>query len=579
MTESLRKYSFIFVISLCAMAILGGCQTQEQGDMPSMLETAEGVKAESFFPEDTVMAMKFGTDSSDQKENLDRLKTFFPQDGLNFVMEELARDFNADFEGSGVTFEDDLLPALGDESEVFLGFFGNFSAEEEPNILVVLSLAQPEKFVEWMSTEVENGQGSMQPYKDYEIYSGPESDSYIVHYKDVLVVGDSLENLTAALDRADTGAISLLSNAGYQRGLETVGDGVAFFYIDPSFSADVLKSDTAAMEEMGDMESFINVLEAFDGEMFTFIAEPEGLRIKGTVYGDAEKWEELKNIANFDVMQSYLYKEVPGDGIVMYSEGSGLKKSFNVLGEFYGSIEGYQEGMNQLKAALVSQGLDLEDDILSFMDKGYAFALYDQGGIIPGFGIFIDAGSNRDGALKTMGVIAQNIEVGLQSLPPEAEGVIVFEKNEEGSEYRLSVDFSALPEEEAVGIPPQIAGENIEFHFGVNDDDLAYFALYSGFDEDWGTVAENEAFTSALDMIPGYDRSVGYFDIDGIMGYVDRVMRFAMVMEGGSEEDVDAMTEYQMVREYLAPMKSLVMGGAKAGDSSVELEGFVTIGE
>lgn len=579
MFEIVRKHSTIFAVGLCAVAVLGGCQAQQSSDMPSMMESAEGVKAESFFPEDTVMALKLGTDSPEQKESLDRLKALFPQDGFNFVMEELASDFNTDFEASGVTFEEDLLPAIGDNSEAYLGFFGDFSAEEEPNILVVLSLAQPEKFVEWMSTEVNDGQGSMQEYKGHEVYSGPESDSYIVHYKDVLVVGDSMENLTAALDRAEAGSASLLQNEGYQRGLETVGDGVAFFYIDPSFSADVIKADPEAMEELGDMEGFIDILEAFDGEMFAFIAEPEGLRMKGTVYGDPENWEKLETIGNFDVMQSYLYKQVPGDGLVMYSEASGLTKSFDVLGELYGSMDGFEEGMQQLATGLASLGLDLEEDILSFMDKGYAFGLYDQGGIIPGIGIFIDASSNPDGAMKTMGVIAQNIEAGLVSLPPESEGVVVFEKNEDGSAYKLSLDFSALPEEEAVGIPPQIAEESFEFHFGVNGDDLAYFALYAGFDGEWNTVAENAEFMAGLDMIPGFDRSVAYFDVAGLMDYVDRIMRFAMVMEGGSADDVDAMAEYQMVRQYLGPIKSMVMGGAEAGESSVELEGFILMGE
>lgn len=565
---------FVVLSMVFSFAVLTGCQSVVDTDAPSALVSAEGVKAESFLPDDTFMVTKVGADSAEQRENLEALAANFPQEAWNLAVAEIIQDFNDEVASAGMTFEGDVLPAIGDSPRGLVGFFGQISETEEPEIIAVVSIADPEAVVQWMEDAAEEGSGQKQSYKEYAIYSGPEGDSYVTLYKDVLVAGSRVELVREALDRADGNGASLLNNENYQRGMNAVSDGFAFFYIDPGFSADLVKSEMSE-EEQEQSRQLLGVLEAMEGEVFAFIAEEDGIRIDGAVYGDAEKWEKIHEIGNFNVEPAYLYNQLPGDGLIMYAEGSNLKKGVNALREIYGSMEGFEQGIAQFELGLQSAGLSLEDDVLSFMDRGYAFALYDTGGVVPGMGIFVDASSNPEAAEKVMGKMAEGLQGLVTMATAEIPGILNF--NADDGEYSVAVDVAALPEEELAQVPPQLLNEDMALYFGVSDDDLAYIALYPGFDSgDFATIADSENFSDGLDRISGYDRGVTFMDMTTLMNYVDKAVAFGVELEGGSMDDLG---EYLLARSYLEPVKSLIMSAGEAGDSSVDLQGFVTIGE
>lgn len=569
-----------YIVALVAFGalVLSGCQ--QTGDDPnaiSGLTTAEGVKAESFFAPETFMVMKFGTNDAQQQANMEKLASYFPQDAWELLMAELARDFNDDFEGLGVTFEDDFLPAIGDNAQVMFGFAGEITEDEEPDILAVLSFAQPATFTEWMEKATLEGHGQKQTYKGFSIYNGPGEESYIVPYKDVLLMGSTVAMVKEAIDRAISGGPSLLSSMVYRKGLEKMPNAMGFFFIDPRFSLKVLEADKEAMQELGDIDYVKDLLGAIEGEFFAFTAESEGVRIVGSVYGDAAKWKELEDVANFEVEPAYLYKTLPGEGALLYMESSNFRKSAEAMVQMYKNMEGFEDAMNSMRSALKAQGIDFDNDMLGFMNKGYALAVYDLGSIVPSLGIFIDASSNRAGAEKVIKQLYTGIDSQLQDISPDFESLLSHEESvTKGQQnYRLKLDISKLPEEELADIPTDLQSTRLEFHYGVNTDDLAYFAFYPGFDRnDYTTMERNESFRSALANIPGFDRGVSYFDIEGMMNYVDRVVDFAQRIEGGSADDLD---EYQMVRTYIVPFKSLIMAAAETGDGEIDMQGFVRI--
>lgn len=522
--------------------------------------------------------MKFGTNDPGQKINMEKLAAYFPQDAWGSLMQEIAGEFNQDFADTGVTFEDDLLPAIGDHPQALIGFFGQISEEKEPDILVVLSVAQPDTFVNWMERAIAEGQGQKQDYKSFAIYSGPEKESYIVPYKDVLVVASTVQIVKEALDRAEAGGPSLLSSDSYQKGLAKMPESLGFFFIDPRFSAKVLESDPEVMEELGDTEYLKSLLDAIEGEFFAFSAEPEGIRIAGAVYGDPAKWENLKDMANFDIEPAYLYKTLPGQGVLLYAESSNLKKSMEVMMQMYQHMEGFEEGMDSMKSMLKAQGIDFEKDVLAIMDKGYAFGLYDLGTIVPSFGLFVDASSNRSGAENIMSQLYAGIDGQLQGVPADLASLLSHEESatKGGEHYNLRMDLTKLPEEELQDVPAELRTVPLELNYGVNADNLAYMAFYPGFDQaNFSPLESNDRFRAAMVKIPGFDRGVTYLDFESLMTYVDRVVGFGVRMEGGSMDD---LAEYQMVRAYMAPLKRLIMAGGKVGQGEIELQGFMVIG-
>lgn len=570
----MKKYLLTF--AACSMLVLMGCQ--QAGDDPNALSgmtTDEGVKAEQFFPQDTPMVVSAGIENEQQRKQLQLIGSYFPQEGWQILMAELARDFHESAGDAGVSFEGDLLPAIGGRPAVMVGFAGSFEPPEEPDTLVVVFVEKPEVFVDWMKIAVEEGRGSEQTYKSYSIYSPPEEESYIALYEDVLLVGSTMQFVKEALDRAEKGGPSLLSNASYQKGLAMFPDHFGFFYIDPAFSADVMKAE----EDLPDDAAIIDLLDAIEGEFIVFSAEEEGVRMHVAVYGDEEKWEQLDEEFGFSAKNEpiYMHRMVPGEGILFYTEGANLKGAVDVVDSIYKSMPGLEDVLPMVRRGLASQDIDLEEDVLVFMDKGFAFALYDTGSLFPGIGLFVDASSNRAAAESLMQKLYEKIEEQLKSAPADVAPLVVHEATatKGGEDYVLRLDLSQLTDEQKASVPEEILNTPIELHYGVDVDDMAYIAFYPGFDTgDFTRLDRNSSFMQDLGMISDSPRGVGYLNIESLMLYVDRVVGFAIEMEGGS---IDDLGEYQMVRAYLAPLKSMISGNGPYVPGDMKSEIFIRI--
>jgi len=251
--------------------------------------------------------------------------------------------------------------------------------------------------------------------------------------------------------------------------------------------------------------------------------------------------------------------------------------------KLYQHLEGFEEGMAQVRQALEAEGIDFDNDLLGFMDKGYAFGMYDSGMMIPSLGIFIDASSNRGGAEKVMDVLAEGVDAfedGFKSeAPDEFDAALTHEKaaTKGGDNSELAFDASLLPDETMGAAPEELRDLRLEFNYGITTDDLAYFAFYPDFEAgSYETLGSQKTFTDDLALIPGYDRGVTYIDVQAIMAYVDRIVAYIVAVEGGSIED---MAEYELVKSYILPIKSIVFAAKESGEGEAEMEGFIRIGE
>jgi hypothetical protein len=251
--------------------------------------------------------------------------------------------------------------------------------------------------------------------------------------------------------------------------------------------------------------------------------------------------------------------------------------SMDILMDIYGEMDELSEVVAMFEGVLAANDIDMEKDLLVFMVKGYAFGLYAGEGIIPQMGVFIDAISSPDGAKKVMGKVFEGIEGFIDEMREELEGIVVHAKADCGTGecYALTFAFDNLPDDAKVDMPEEFIGEVVEFGYGLNSDNLAYFALYPDFGNGgFETMDNNERFNGDRKYIAGFDQQVTYFDVEKTVEYVDRWVQFAIKVDGGEPGE---MEEYEMVKQYLKPVKSLILGSKEAEGGIVEMQGFLKI--
>lgn len=568
--------TFYFCLILAFVLVVAGCQSI---DGKSGLVSKEGVKAESLMPKNSFVVMKLGTDDLQQIENLKKLSENFPIEGMDIAMEEMINELRDNLSEEGLSLEEDLYPAIGENPQMMMSMVLAENSSDDPDMLAVLVLGDAdkvEKFIKIPSGE----EAKFQPYKGYEIYNTGSDNSYLLRFKDVFLFSNKLEVVKEAVDRSGNGADSLLANTNYQKGIKDLPGVWAYFYIDIATIMKQMQNDPEtrdAFEKIyGEDSGIMDIMNIIESELFAFTAEEDGLGMHGYVFGDADKWNEYKYM-NVEIDPAYMYKMLPGDSVIMFMESGHLRTSIEVLEKMYANMPEFEEGMKTMKTGLSNIGLDYENDIMAFLDKGYAVSIYDNGGVIPSMMIAFDASGHTEGANKLMDVINKGFDAMVTNIPEEAKGIFENRIVNEGENkaYTLSLDMNSMPKEQMTNYPEGLE-RKFSLDYGVTTDNVAYFAYYPGFSSgDFGTLADNEDFKKDIEYIKGYDRSLMYFNIENLMSYVDHIVQFSREQSGG--EAGPSMQEYELAKKYISPFKSFIMAAKIPKEGFAEMRGFIRI--
>ncbi len=554
--------------------IISGCMNKVDGD--SVLVSDAGIKVESLLPSDVWMVFKFGSDDQTQLENMNKLAAKFPTNPLEFINQAMGEGFNQDFEKYGLSYEKDLLPAIGEDWQVMFAMAGDIENDPEPQMIFAIVPNDAQRIEDMLAKLVEDG-GEIEQYKEYNIYFNPAESIFFTRYEDIWLVANTGEIIKESLDNVGNGT-RLLADKKYQSGVQRMQDQYGFFFINPGYVFSQIQKDQDASEGLKEVQKMLDIASTVRGEFFGLTMEEDGIRVKGFIAMDMGKWKELDlPVFDYSAMQSYLYKQLPGDNVALYMESANMKLSIEMMIEMYSDMREMANVISMVKGSLMMNGLDLEDDLLVFMDKGYVFELQTGDGLIPYFGFYVDASSSPESAKKVMTKISDGIggyfrEEGVD------EKVLDAVKNEQvecgGECYMFTFDFNELPADAKENVVPELMKEPIKFSYGVNSDNLAYFTLYPDFgEEEYETLEQNTDFQEAMKYIEGYDLQVSYLDIDLFLAYVDRWVQFGMSLEGNGDDTA----EYDLVMEYLKPFKFMVMGAKEISDEELEMEGFIKI--
>lgn len=596
--RSTRRSLYLGIfLSISGFLVLSGCQ-QTQNQVPanyvSALTSQKGVQVERFLPQDTVFFIKGGTTNEIQQKNLQQVLQNFPQEDLNMLSTFIGSGFDQQFSGENITFQKDVLPALGKNIQAAVAFLNwkqdNTMQTVETSMMIFVPLAETEKFSQVLDTGLKKDGYTVSQYNNINLYSkeastegyvatNEPSQTYITLYQDVLIVANNKTDLQSALDRMSTKGPSFIEEAKYQKALTSMNDGLGFMFIDTPVLLKEIRNVAAANQTTSSSQQNLlptSYADIIDSEMINISADNNGFKLLGKVYLNEAKAKELNiSIQDFPSEPAYLYKKIPAENVAYFAEIYNLKKILETSGAVYQQMEGFKEVTENIKFSLALLGIDAEKDLLAFMDKGFAMVVRDGYWLIPGVDIYFDASSQPDGAKKVMtkfhDIIDQNLIKTIEQNQPTMANVIT-NKEVSPNHYRFAIDFTKLPPKETATIPKEMIEKGLSIEYGVNDNNLAYISLLPT--TSTKTIADDESFKKAQTFIQDAGNGVSYFNPQALLNYINLYM--AMVEEKGTLP-LEVKVIAEKAKAYISPIKSIIFSSGKLSNNETQFSGYIYI--
>jgi hypothetical protein len=585
MSSFFSRRSF-FALTAVVFLLLMGCQQQPKIANNSVFVSQQGVKVEAIFPEHVGILLSFGTEDVGQQEKLAKLAQLFPEDGFANLMNVFAQDFNNEFAAAEISLEKDVMPLMGEHPRMMVAFPNSVgvAGSDVVGAVAITDEAATDLVLKKLTKE------------GYETAAQAGTTIYtkngfsLVRYQDVVLIASRPRLIQEGLLRLEKGEPGLLNNESYQKGIAKVSGSLGFVFSDTQyFLGSMAQQGSESQQDETQSEASQQIptsklLTALDGEIYALYAEDHGLRIKGNAYTDEERLQEVgASFSELNLHEAYLYKQIPGDGMAYYVELYNPRKAFEMSWGTYENMENFKQMFAQARTFFTLQGVDVEKDVLTFLDRGMAFSLRKVGGLIPEVGIYIDASSHPEGARKVMEKLHGTLEaLFLQaSATPEAAPLLklfTHEKTGDGT-YRWSVDFNKLADKDKQQIPAFLVSTLPEFTFGVDAKNVAFMRLGVAGEgsESVKTFADNEDLKQAQSFIDGFDKGFFYVNPQEFMGYFDDLVAFAQSV--GTSNTAEQMKEYEDFKQYILPVKSIIFSSGQPSGTETAVQAFVYIGE
>ncbi len=574
LTSLLKTLTLVSIFAIFTFS-LSGCFAPKKADVHETEKSPQGVIMEDFLPQETVIAFNINTQDKSQREKLNNLKDLFPKKDLEGITKAFIEEVDLKLENLTLSFKDDIKPLLSDSFRVLIGMSGEFDSEDsEPEPYVVFTVADAKK-AEEVFDKVASADDNVEKTEvfGFTALDNAKEDSYLVLYKDTVLVTSTRDLRHAAVKRMKNNEASIRSNEKYMDRINSITyPNLGTAYIDIEVLFKQFEGINPAVTEM------------MKAEAFAFIAEDDGIKIIAQVDFNPNTEGEF-NLADFSYREPYMYKNLPGNDLIMYVESNDLKTLFDFETKLLlieeKDKEDFEDSVRMMKKFI---GLDLYEDILSWMDNGYAFVIQRNEGIIPGITLYIDAKSNLEGAQKTIDILDAAVSKGLE----EAKNGITKNENSEidieeilkkdtvnlaGKEVnRVQIDFTSLTGEqlEEAGLPEGLFSEPIEFYYGITGNDYFVVSTRTGLDSDFKDaekVSSNNDVAESQKYIKGYPYQLTFISIDETTVYVDNFVKLMQLIEGPFDEK--QKEAYEKVKSYFAPIKYLV-GASKKMENVME---------
>lgn len=561
--------------------MLSGCGETAKVELQSTQKSVQGVVLEDYLPEDTLMMMTISTQDSEQREQFEQLMSYFPQEDIDQLWQQAILEFSMELEEAGLAYEEDIAPIFSEQYRITFGLAGDMK-RDNPDIYIAFTVADSQKTQALLDKIIEqdsNGNITHGTVLGARTINDIDEDMYLALYKDTVILTNREENRDAALKRVAQNNPSLRSSELFKESYKQLPKpymGIIYINVNELFKRmqDVEKDDMPSGP----------FVDALYGETFAITAEEDGLRMIIQIAFDEN--EEGFDFSNYPYEEPYMYNEIPGENIIIYSEAYGMKDTFDIQMQAFKYDEESMEDFDRFKALLKGTvGLDFEEDLLSWMDRGFAMIVQPNKSIIPGISFYVDAQSDPESAQKLLDVIdagmTQAVESMKQNMPKELDADTILYKETvslgDSDVNRVSFDVSTLSEEELLnaGLPSGVFIEPIEIYYGLTDQEYFLFSTYTGLDTKYETavrVSEDENIKEAQAYLKDYPYQISYISIEETIKYVKNFVSFIELVEGPMDEEAQEM--FNKVISYFEPIKYLV-GSSQKADNVAEGMMFV----
>ncbi len=576
MRKFIHQYKGAFlVLALLSMLVFTGCRNNSGNG--SAMRTSKGTAVESVLPQNSGMVIALGTDNKNQSENMDKLKAYFPKDGLDKIRQSLIENMTK----NGLDYENDIKPVFGEKIRMMVEM-SNYPAKSLNAVmgapafsdtLLVVPIADETKADALQQKMIKNSNFLQDKHRDVIYFQKPGDKNLIAKVQDLLVVANSVQGLKDAIDRKLDAKPSLLDNDQYKKTLTELPDSIAFMFIQAKNYSPALYGVTQAQTSNYADEQ--NYLQAMDYQFFALSAEDKGLRISGKEYGDEKLLKNSKlNLKTVAVDKPVLANKVPAAQAMIYSEIANAKGILNLEMMMFERVLGVADLKSKIVAFFAASGLDFEKDVAAFFDKEMSLVMNDNGSLLPSLALYINASSNPVGAQKTLDVLDKLIR----------QGVDMFSENQKNLASALVFAESNLKDGAKVHVLrvkmqdlKSIINMPIELWYGLSKDNIAFIALYPNFDKDFGDTAKVVINDSTFKEV----KSVYAKDLNGFTyispavfaQYVDKILAFAS-MTGDAENSANLR---QQISAYTKPIKGILINSKANSESESEKSGFVLI--
>ena len=557
----MKAFSKILVISLVSAGLIfSGCSKKSSSsdfDHASL----EGNIPEAYIPEDIALFVSYSLLNDAQFEAMEVLKDKLGGDDK--FMELIAEGFDNDYEDTGLEFSEDLLPALGEQARIVLGLR---TEGGDAGAFAIATLSEPKKMEDVFDALVEEGSFEKKKLSGVNAYVHENDELYAALLNDLFLVANSAEGLIEMVDMSPKD--SLWESDIYQDTLAEVDDEHVFsfsLYPQRLLDVDEIVSQLSAVNGAG-------TIGAVENQSFTIRVEEEGFAVTGFALMDKKKADDLG--VSFDRLpkeEAYLYEEVPVDGLIGYIESFGLEQAINEALKLDPENEAYEEIVKTIKNYT---SMDLEEEILPFMDKGYSFAFHQNSdSIFPGMSLYVDVSSDTDNADRFIGKIDAQLTGFVSLLDISFPGAVSRETTRiDGSELSsIVLDLSAADHDGGSSIPSSLTDEPMKLTFGLLDDRLL-LTTANVWEEGGSTLSEDAQFEEMREQLSSdVNQGLLYMSVDSFVDYLDTFNSLQDQLNLGVEE-VESIDFEEIFEGFVGGIAM-----SKTADYETRFEGFLMI--
>jgi len=483
----------------------------------------EGTFPEAYLPGDVALVLSYSSRMEDQKTALDAIEAQLGDAGR--LGKSFSENMDSQLQGSGLDYEKDLLPALGTSYRVVF-------ANKDESAFSAITLEDSAAMVKALDSLVQQNQLTRKTLGSTDAYVNEEGRFYAAIDGDILLVASTADDLTGMLDRKK--ADSLWENDNYQAALKAMGpDYVVYAVMFPAFLA-----------QSAGLPTGVSALpQALQYQAFVARAQDQGLGMEVFVQADGEKAKSLSwDFSAIPRSKPYLFKEVPGDDLMVYMESYGLRQSMEQAQKI-GDDTGSFDSLNQFFKNYFSA--DFNEEILSFLGKAYVFSVHHNGqGALPGLSLFVDVSENLEDAKAFANKL--DAQMGTLSLVFQTAlpGAVSKETTTIGGESlsTLVLDFSKLsdPALGASTLPPVLTAKPIRLSYGLIGDRLLVTTADVWTKADFTALSDGELYNSLKGHLDGANEGLILVDMQGVVDFMEtlRTLRSDLSL-GVPQQSVD----------------------------------------